>query len=153
MPVWVRGRISIAQLEQMLNECKSERQKLERKRNKVARRLQQLDSRIARWAATAVGAAARRSRRLGGGGGGIRVRNAKSLIEMLEGVLGKSGKPMKVGDIADAVQKRRLPHEQRQLPRHREPDADQGQAIHVRRARGVSDEEVTDLRFAICNCN
>ncbi len=93
---------SIQQLEQMLNKCKSERQKLERERNKVARRLQQLDSRIHALGGNGSGRGGRGG--AGGGGAGSRVRNEKSLIEMIEGVLGKSNKPMKVGDIADAVQ-------------------------------------------------
>jgi len=97
MPRLGTGAYTIAQLEQMLGKCKSERQKLERERNKVARRLQQLDSRI-----HALGGNGRGGR--GGGGAGSRVRNEKSLTEMLESVLGKSNKPMKVGDIADAVQ-------------------------------------------------
>src|SRR5688572_25888759 len=98
---------SIAQLEQMLNKCRSERQKLERERTKVAKRLAQLDSRIHSLGGGGGGGNGRGGRGGAGGGGragGRRVRNEKSLIEMIEGVLGKSGKPMKVGDIADAVQ-------------------------------------------------
>jgi len=102
MPRLGTGAYSIAQLEQMLNKCKNERQKLERERNKVARRLQQLDSRIHALGGNGSGRGGRGG--AGGGGAGSRVRNEKSLTEMLEGVLGKSGKPMKVGDIADAVQ-------------------------------------------------
>ena len=98
MPRLGTGAYTIAQLEQMLNKCKNERQKLERERNKVARRLQQLDSRI-----HALGGNGRGGRG-GGAGAGSRVRNEKSLTEMLESVLGRSNKPMKVGDIADAVQ-------------------------------------------------
>jgi hypothetical protein len=100
MPRIGTGAYSIAQLEQMLNKCKNERQKLERERNKVARRLQQLDSRIHALGGNGSGRGGRGS----GGGAGSRVRNEKSLTEMLEGVLGKSSKAMKVGDIADAVQ-------------------------------------------------
>ena len=102
MPRSATGAYSIAQLEQMLNKCRGERQKLERERAKVARRLQQLDTRL-----DALGGGNGKGRGAGGGGGGggtgSRVRNEKSLIEMIEGVLGKSAKPMKVGDIADAV--------------------------------------------------
>jgi hypothetical protein len=98
MPRLGTGAYTIAQLEQMLDKCKNERQKLERERNKVARRLQQLDSRI-----HALGGNGRGGRGAGGGAGS-RVRNEKSLTEMLESVLGKSSKPMRVGDIADAVQ-------------------------------------------------
>ncbi len=97
MPRLGTGAYTITQLEQMLNKCKNERQKLERERNKVARRLQQLDSRIHALGGNGSG------RGRGGAGAGGRVRNDKSLIEMIEGVLGKSSKPMKVGDIADAV--------------------------------------------------
>jgi hypothetical protein len=105
MPRLGTGAYSIAQLEQMLNKCKGERQKLERERNKVARRLQQLDSRIHALGGNGSGRGGRGGAGGGGGGGaGSRVRNEKSLIEMIEGVLGKSSKPMKVGDIADAVQ-------------------------------------------------
>src|SRR5687768_7869716 len=104
MPRLGTGAYTISQLEQMLNKCKSERQKLERERTKAARRLQQLDSRIAALGGNGSG----RGRGSGGGGArtgaGSRVRNDKSLIQMIEGVLGKSSKPMKVGDIAQAVQ-------------------------------------------------
>jgi hypothetical protein len=44
----------------------------------------------------------RRGRRVAAGGGG-RVRNEKSLNDMISGVLTKAGKPMSVGDITDAV--------------------------------------------------
>ena len=104
MPRLGTGAYTISQLEQMLNKCKSERQKLERERTKAVRRLQQLDSRIAALGGNGSG------RGRGGSGGGARtgagsrVRNDKSLIQMIEGVLGKSSKPMKVGDIAQAVQ-------------------------------------------------
>ena len=103
MPRLGMGAYSIAQLEQMLNKCRSERQKLERERTKVAKRLGQLDARI-----HSLGGGNGRGRGTAGGGGragGGRVRNDKSLTEMIESVLGRSGgKPMKVGDIADAVQ-------------------------------------------------
>jgi hypothetical protein len=102
MPRLGTGAYSIAQLEQMLNKCKSERQKLERERAKVLRRLQQLDSRIGALGGNGSGRGGRGGAG-GGGGAGSRVRNEKSLTQMLEGVLGKSSKPMKVGDIANAV--------------------------------------------------
>ena len=95
MPRLSSAAYSIAQLEQMLNKCRKERQKLERERSKVARRLELLDSRI--------GALGGNGSRGGRGSGGGRVRNDKSLVEMLESVLGKTSKAMTVGDIADAV--------------------------------------------------
>jgi hypothetical protein len=94
------SNLTIVQLEQMLNSRKSERQRLERDRTKLQRRLDQLDARIRALGGNGGG----RGRGAAGGGGGGRVQNAKSLIEMIEGVLGKAGKPMNVGDIATAVQ-------------------------------------------------
>ena len=89
--------LSISQLQELLGARRSEIQRLERERRKVERRLEQLDGRI---------------RQLGGngargrtGGGGSRVRNEQTLMTMIEGVLGKSGKPMKVGEIAEAVRR------------------------------------------------
>jgi hypothetical protein len=89
--------LSIAQLEQILRTRRSERQRLERKRSKLQRQLDQLDTRINALGGGGGGG--------GGGGrnGGGRVRNAKSLNEMIAGVLGKASKPMAVGDIAAAV--------------------------------------------------
>jgi hypothetical protein len=88
--------LTIEQLEQMLNARRSQIQKLQRQRSKIARKLDAIDGRI---------------RQLGGGstggrGRGSRARNDQSLIEVIEFVLKNSGKPMKVGDIADAVQSR-----------------------------------------------
>ena len=85
--------LSISDLERMLNERRSMVQKLERQRAKLTRKLDALDDRI---------------RSLGGGSGrgrgGGRARNDQSLIEVIEAVLKGSGKPMRVGDVADAVQ-------------------------------------------------
>jgi septal ring factor EnvC (AmiA/AmiB activator) len=69
---------------------RTELSKLRKQRNDVQRKLDQVDRQIDR---------------IEGGGGrtsGGRARNAKSLTETLEGVL-SAGKPMKVGDIVDAV--------------------------------------------------
>jgi hypothetical protein len=90
--------MSIAQLEQLLAGRRQELNAKQREHSKVLARLQELEADIRRLG----GSAGRRGR--GGAGGGTRPRNAKSLIETLEDVL-KGGKPMKVGDIADAAQK------------------------------------------------
>jgi len=90
--------MSIAQLEQLLAGRRQELNAKQREHSKVLARLQELEADIRRLG----GSAGRRGR--GGAGGGTRARNAKSLIETLEDVL-KGGKPMKVGDIADAAQK------------------------------------------------
>ena len=94
MPRTASNGLSIAQLEQMLHSRRSRLQKLQRERNKVARRLDQIESRM---------------RDLGGSirGGGTRARNAQSLIAMIETTLKSAGnKAMNVGDIAAAVLKR-----------------------------------------------
>jgi hypothetical protein len=90
--------MSIAQLEQLLAGRRQELNAKQREHSKVLARLQELEADIRRLG----GSAGRRGR--GGAGGGTRARNAKSLLETLEDVL-KGGKPMKVGDIADAAQK------------------------------------------------
>ena len=93
--------ISIAQLEQMLAGRKSELGQKQKEHSRLLARLQQLEAEIRQLG----GNAGRRGRGAsGGGGGGTRARNEKNLIETLEDVL-KPGKPMKVGDIAEAAQK------------------------------------------------
>ena len=87
------SNLSIAQLQQLIEGRKAEISRLERQRNKVARKLNQIDSRI-----EALGGSSR-----GRNGSGGRAKNSKSLPEMLHSVLSKSSKPMGVGDIADAV--------------------------------------------------
>jgi hypothetical protein len=97
---------TIAQLEQMLHGHRSELQKLQRDRAKVARRLDGLDRRIRALGGEVGGRGrngmGRRGRRVAAGGGG-RVRNEKSLNDMISGVLTKAGKPLSVGDITVAV--------------------------------------------------
>jgi hypothetical protein len=90
---------SIAQLEQMLLGRRAEVQRLERQRDRVARKLDKIERRI-----TALGGSVGRGRPRGSGGGGRRARNEMSLNDAIEAVLKGSGKAMKVGDIADAVQ-------------------------------------------------
>jgi hypothetical protein len=94
------GTWSIVQLEQLLAGRRSALQKLERKRNKVARQLDAIDAQIRELGGPVRGGRNGAAGRVGGGG---RVRNAKSLNDTIESVLAKHGKPMRVGDIADAV--------------------------------------------------
>ncbi len=91
--------MSIAQLEQILAGRKAELNQKQREHSRLMSRLQQLEAEIRQLG----GSAGRRGGR--GGGTGSRARNARSLLETLENVLKNSGKPMKVGDIADAAQK------------------------------------------------
>ena len=87
------SNLSIAQLQSIIEARKGAITRLERQRAKLARKLHQLDSRI-----ESLGGSPR-----GPNGAGGRVKNTKSLPEMLVTVLSKSGKVMGVGDIADAV--------------------------------------------------
>ena len=91
--------MSIAQLEQLLAGRRQELNEKQREHAKLLARLHELESDIRR-----LGGSAGRRGRGAGGGGGTRARNDKSLLETLEDVL-KGGKPMKVGDIAQAAQK------------------------------------------------
>ena len=89
--------LSIPQLEQVLRARKTQLQKLARQRAKIARELAKLDARI-----STLGGGIGAGGRITAGG---RARNEKSLVDMIQGVLSKAGKPMGVGDIVDAVQK------------------------------------------------
>src|SRR5580658_6418120 len=80
-----RSDLSIAELENILNVSRSKLAVLERKRNKLQKKLDAIDADIAS---------------LGGGG---RVRNEKSLNEMLVEVFTAKGTPMKVAELVDAV--------------------------------------------------
>ena len=99
--------LSIAQLEQILQLRKGERQRLEKMRGKLQKKLDQLDAKLASLGGPGGGGGRGRGGRGGRnghtGGGGGRVKNEKSLNEMILSVLGKSSKPMNVGAIADAV--------------------------------------------------
>jgi hypothetical protein len=92
-----QDQFTIVQLEQILQDRKSKLAPLQRQRSKLAKKLQKIDDRI---------------RSLGGDGAGGRngvagrVRNEISLIDTIESVLKSGGKPMRVGDIASAVQSR-----------------------------------------------
>lgn len=94
MPRIAASGLTISQLESLLNGRRSELAKLTKARSKLARKLSQLDNRIA-----SLGGARGRN----GGGGGARVRNEKSLNDMIASVLGKTSKAMAVGDIESAV--------------------------------------------------
>lgn len=90
---------NIAQLERILSNRRSELNRLERQRGELQRKLAGIDRQIFK-----LGGSMRGLGRRGAGGGGIRARNDVSLVEAIEAVLGKARKPMRVGDILDAVQ-------------------------------------------------
>jgi hypothetical protein len=81
----------------MLDNRRREMTDLQRERSKLMQRLDALDRRLGALA----GSGARF--RNGGGGGGGRGRNSQSLVASMEAVLARSGKPMTVGDIMEAV--------------------------------------------------
>src|SRR3954452_10742122 len=89
---------NIAQLERILDERRSEVSRLERQRSELARKLDGLDRQIGKLNG---GLKGMRGRIAAGGGG--RARNERSLVETLEAVMRSNGKPMKVGDIVEAV--------------------------------------------------
>lgn len=83
--------LSLAALQSIMESRRVELHRLRKQRTEAQRRLDGIDRQIEKIEG-------------GGGGrvGGGRARNAKSLNDTLEDVL-RSGKPMSVGDIVDAV--------------------------------------------------
>jgi DNA-binding transcriptional MerR regulator len=92
--------LSIAQLEQMLQDRRTQQNQLQKERTKLLQRLDQIEAQIRQ-----LGGSVRGGGRGRGGGGGTRARNAQSLVACIETVLKDAGKPMKVGDITAGVQK------------------------------------------------
>ena len=89
--------LTIAQLQRVLEDKKSEVQKLLRQRAELQKRMNLLDRQIERVGGGAGGMSAAR------GGAGSRPRNARSLLDTIEGVMRDNGKPMRVPEILDAV--------------------------------------------------
>ncbi len=89
---------SLSELRGMLAEGRRHRARLLKERKKVQGRLTAIDREIAMLNGSGGGGAAR-------GGGGRRKRNEKPLRDVIEGVLRKAGKPMKVGEIVAAVER------------------------------------------------
>ena len=88
---------NIAQLERVLEEKRSELNKLLRQRTELQKKVDQLDRQIERVEGGMNGA------RRAAGGAGSRPRNERSLLETMEGVLREAGKPMRVPEIMEAV--------------------------------------------------
>src|SRR3954454_21068021 len=89
--------MTIAQLEGLLSTRRTRLTQLARDRKKAQAKLDVIDRQIAQLDGRAT-----RGGGGGGGGGGGRARNEMSLVEAMAIVL-KDGKPMRVGDIAEAV--------------------------------------------------
>lgn len=94
------GSFNIAQLERILQDRRSELGGLNRERADLQRKLDGVDRQIAKVNGSLRG---RRGRRAGGGG---RPQNKQSLVEAMESVMHGRGKPMRVGEILDAVEAR-----------------------------------------------
>jgi len=88
--------VSTAQLERILDRRRREANKLKRERNKLRQKLSVLDRRLMMIDGASVRGSA-------GGGAGGRARNEHSLVESMEMVLSKAGKPMRVGEIVESV--------------------------------------------------
>ena len=87
--------LTIAQLQRVLGDKQSELNKLQRQRANLRKRIDQIDRQIAR-----VGGGAMNGLRLGSG---MRARNERSLLDTIEGVLTKAGKPLSVSAILEGV--------------------------------------------------
>ena len=83
--------LSIDELERLLAQRRNRVNKLMKQREKLEAKMDALDQEIAS---------------LGGNGHGrrTRARNDMSLVDAIEAVMQQGGKPMRVGDITDAVQ-------------------------------------------------
>jgi len=94
------SNLSITQLESMLNTRLAEVQHLHKQHARLSHELLQIERKI-----TALGGKAGGRKGIGTRFASGRVRNEKSLVEMLNQVLSASIEPMRVGDIVDAVLK------------------------------------------------
>ena len=95
------SNLSIAQLEAMLSSRRADLQSLSKEHAKLSQQLVEVEKKIAALGGTTNGRAHAIIPRTPGG----RVKNEKSLVEMLEQVLGAATEAMKVGDIVEAVLK------------------------------------------------
>jgi hypothetical protein len=84
---------NIAQLERILHGRRSELNRLERQRSELERKLNGLERQIVKVQGS-----------LRGRRGGMRARNEQSLVQVIESVMRVNGKPMRVGEIVEAVQ-------------------------------------------------
>lgn len=96
MPRPPTAGLNITQLERILQDRKTDVDRLERLRADLQRRLSGVEQKILRIQGSLRGGRRR--------GGGIRARNDQSLVATIESVMRGHGKPMRVGEIVDAVQ-------------------------------------------------
>jgi septal ring factor EnvC (AmiA/AmiB activator) len=97
MPRPATAAFNIAQLERILQDRRSDLNRLERQRSELQRKLDGVERQIMKLHGGLRGVRGRR-------GGGGRARNDQSLVDTIEAVMRNNGKPMRVGEIVDAVQ-------------------------------------------------
>ena len=90
------AELTVAQLEKLLANRKTELDILTRDRAKIQKRVDAIDEKIARLGGGGGST--------GGGGTGSRAKNTMSLVEAMAEVLTKDGGAMAVGDIVSAVE-------------------------------------------------
>ena len=97
--------MNIVELQRILNERKRQLDKLMRRREKLQKQVDAIDAEIGKVAGDGVGGGSSGGGGNGrsGGGAGSRARNDRPLPDYIEEVMGKNGKPMRVGEIVDAV--------------------------------------------------
>lgn len=88
-----QSKLSINELQQMLNRSRTQLTRLMRQRSRLQGQLDGLDRQIEKLGGNAVA----------GGGGRVRAKNAVSLADSIAKVLGGNGKPMPVREIVSAV--------------------------------------------------
>jgi DNA-binding transcriptional MerR regulator len=96
MPRPPTAGFNIAQLERILHDRRSDLGRLERQKSELRRKLGGIERQIVRVQGSL------RGRR--GGGGRTRASNEQSLVATIESVMRDNGKPMRVGEIVEAVQ-------------------------------------------------
>ena len=98
------ANLNIVELQRILNERKRQLDKLMRRREKLQKQVDAIDAEIGKVAGDGIGGGGGTGGNgRSGGGAGSRARNDRPLPDYIEEVMGKSGKPMRVGEIVDAV--------------------------------------------------
>ena len=96
--------LNIAELQRILGERKKEVDKRVRRREKLQRQIDAIDVEISKLSGGEVSGG--RSTNGSAGGPGSRARNDRPLPDYIQDVLAENGKPMRVGEIVDGVEKK-----------------------------------------------
>lgn len=95
--------MNIVELQRILGERKRQLDKLSRRREKLQKQIDAIDADMAKVAGAGGGGSNSAGGSNGSGRTGTRAKNDRPLPDYIEEALGKAGKPMRVGDIVDAV--------------------------------------------------